>query len=79
MRPFKEYSVVRIIIVGFGVGIIVGALRIAVMEIFPSSAWTRLVTGVITGIVLVAILGYFSTGGRNKQLLRKDADIDRVV
>ena len=76
MRPIKDYSVARLIIVGFGVGIVIGALRIAVREVFPSAGWTPLVTGALTGLVIAGTLTYFSTGGRDKQLMpreRKDS------
>jgi hypothetical protein len=72
MRPIKEYSVARLIIVGFGVGIVIGALRIAVREAFPSSAWTPFLNGFLAGLVLAGTFAYFSTGGRDRQLLPKD-------
>jgi uncharacterized membrane protein len=72
MRPIKDYSIARLAIVGFGVGIIIGALRIAVREIFPSSAWAPLLTGAVVAVVVAAILAYFSTGGRDRQLLRRE-------
>jgi uncharacterized membrane protein YedE/YeeE len=72
MRPIKDYSVARLIIVGFGVGIIIGALRIAVREVFPSSGWTPLLTGALAGVVIAGTLAYFSTGGRDKHLLRRE-------
>jgi uncharacterized membrane protein YedE/YeeE len=71
MRPIKDYRVARLIIVGFGVGIIFGALRIAVREVFPSSGWTPLLTGALAGVVIAGTLAYFSTGGRDKHLLRR--------
>ena len=72
MRPVKDYSIARLVIVGFGVGIIIGALRIAVREIFASSAWTPLLTGAVVGVVVAATLTYFGTGGRDQQLLRRE-------
>jgi hypothetical protein len=69
MRPIKDYSVTRLLLVGFGVGIVIGALRIAVREVFPSSGWTPLLNGVILGLVIAGTLTYFSTGGRDRQLL----------
>ena len=75
MRPLKDYSIARLIIVGFGVGIVIGALRIAVGEVFPSAGWTPLLTGALTGLVIVGTFTYFSTGGRERQLLpRKKRD-----
>ena len=72
MRFIKDYSVGRLIIVGFGAGIIIGGLRIAVREVFPSAGWTSLLTGALTGLVIAGMLAYFSTGGRDRQLLPKD-------
>ena len=73
MRPIKDYSIARLALVGFGGGIIIGALRIAVRETFPASAWTILLSGVVGGIVFVAMFVYLGKVGRDKQLLRKDA------
>jgi phosphate/sulfate permease len=75
MRSIKDYSVARLVIVAFGVGVIVGVLRIVVMAVFQigsSSVWSPFVTGAVAGIVVVATLAYFSTGGRNRQLLRRE-------
>ncbi len=75
MRPIKDYSIARLIIVGFGVGIVIGALRIAVREVFPSAGWTPLLNGAVTGLVILGTFTYFSTGGRDTQLLpRKRGD-----
>jgi peptidoglycan biosynthesis protein MviN/MurJ (putative lipid II flippase) len=74
MRPIKDYSKVRLAIVGFGVGMIAAALRTAVVEVFhigSSSSWSPFVTGAITGVVVVATLGYYGKTGRDKELLRK--------
>jgi hypothetical protein len=71
MRPFKDYSVARLVIVVFGIGIIIGALRIAVREIFPASSWTPFLNGAVVGVVVVATIAYFGTGGRDSQLLPK--------
>jgi integral membrane sensor domain MASE1 len=74
MRPIKDYSKVRLAIVGFGVGMIVGVLRLVVMVAFhiaSSSSWSPFVTGAITGVVVIATLGYYGKTGRDKELLRK--------
>jgi hypothetical protein len=71
MRPIKDYSVGRLIFVAFGVGIVIGALRIAVREVFPSSGWTPFLNGILAGLVIAGTLAYFSTGGRDRQLLTK--------
>ena len=76
MRSLKEYSIARLAILGFGVGIIIASLRIAALAVFkiaPTSAWTSFVTGAIAGVVVILTLGYFSKAGRDKQLLRKDS------
>ena len=75
MRPLKDYSVPRLIILGFGVGIIIAALRIAItatLHISPSSGWSPFITGAVAGVVIAAVLGYFSKPGRDQELLRKD-------
>jgi len=71
MRPFKDYSVARLLIVGFGVGIVIGALRIGVGEVFPPSGWTPFLNGILAGLVIAGTLAYFSSGGRDQQLLPK--------
>jgi len=71
MRPIKEYSVIRLLIVGFGVGIVIGGLGIAVRAVFPSSGWTPLLNGAVAGLGIAGTLSYFSTGGRDRQLLPK--------
>jgi hypothetical protein len=74
MRPIKDYSKARLAIVGFGVGLIVSVLRIAVTAVFhigSSSAWSPFVTGAIAGVVVLATLGYYGKAGRDKELLRK--------
>jgi hypothetical protein len=76
MRPIKDYSVARLAILGFGVGIIIASLRIAAMAVFKigaSSAWAPFVTGAIAGVVVILTLHYFSKRGRDIQLLRKGA------
>ncbi|MCO5052463.1 MAG: hypothetical protein M9920_09185 [Verrucomicrobiae bacterium] len=59
-------------IVGAGVGLVIGILRFAVREVFPSSSWTPFLNGMIVGSVVIATLVYFGSGGRDRQLLRKD-------
>ena len=71
MRPLKEYSVARLLIVGFGVGLVIGALRIAAQAAFSHTGWLPLLNGIIVGIVIAGTLAYFSTGGRDRQLLPK--------
>jgi hypothetical protein len=76
MRPISDYSIARLAVVGFGVGIIIATLRFAVMAVFQigaSSAWAPFVTGAIAGVTVILTFGYFSKAGRDKQLLRKDA------
>jgi fluoride ion exporter CrcB/FEX len=78
MRPIKDYSIPRLAIVGFGVGIIIAALRIAITEIFhisPSSGWSPFITGAVGGVVIAFVFGYFSKPGRDKQLLRRGGKI----
>lgn len=72
MRSIKDYSVARLLLVAFGVGLVVGALRIAVREVVPSSGWTPLLQGVMMGLVIAGTLAYFGTGGRDRQLLPKE-------
>ena len=73
MRSIKDYSVARLIIIGFGLGIVIGALNLAIRAAFPSSDWTPLLTGAAAGIVIAGTLAYFSTGGRDSQLLPRGA------
>ena len=73
MRPIKDYSIARLAIVGFGVGMIFEVLRLVVMAVFqigPSSVWAPFVTGAIAGVVIAITLGYFGKAGRDQQLLR---------
>ena len=71
MRSLKEYSLARLLIVGFGIGMVIGGLRIAERELLPATAWAPLVTSIAAGIVIAGTLTYFSTGGRDQQLLPK--------
>ena len=72
MRSIKDYSVARLIIVGFGLGIVIGALRLAIREVLPSSDWATLLTGAVAGIIIAGTFAYFSTGGRDSQLLPRE-------
>lgn len=72
MRSIKDYSVVRLIIVGFGLGIVIGALRLAIRAVLPSSDWTTLLTGAVAGIVIAGTFAYFITGGRDSHLLPRE-------
>jgi len=71
MRSMKEYSVARLLIVGFGVGVVIGGLRLATQAAFSPSGWMPLLNGIFVGLVIAGTLAYFSTGGRDRQLLPK--------
>jgi len=79
MRSIKEYSVARLLIAGFGMGLVIGALRIAAQAAFSPSGWMPLVNGIIVGVVIAGTLAYFSTGGRDQQLLPRARKDDKSV
>ena len=67
MKPFRDYKTA--IIVGFGVGIIVTVLKIAVITIFhisQSSKWFPFFNGIILGLVIAIILTYLNRVDKNK-------------
>jgi hypothetical protein len=77
MKHIKAYGIGRLLLLGLGVGIIVGVLRIAIPAIFvalfhinPSGNWIPFVTAAIIGavvaIVVVFTLSYFSRPAKGK-------------
>ncbi|MGH7953773.1 MAG: hypothetical protein ACREFE_17890 [Limisphaerales bacterium] len=77
MKSIRDYGVGRLLILGFSVGIIIAALRIAIPAMFAavfhisaSSAWIPFVSASITGaavaIVVVFALSYFSRVPKTK-------------
>jgi hypothetical protein len=77
MKSIRAYGVGRILLLGFGFGIIVGVLRIAIPALFtsafhasPSSAWIPFATagiiGAVVAIVIVCTLSYFSRATKSK-------------
>ena len=77
MKHIRDYGIGRLLLLGFGVGIIVGVLRIAIPAIFtsafhasPSAAWIPFATagiiGVVVAVVIVYALSYFSRATKAK-------------
>jgi uncharacterized protein (DUF2062 family) len=77
MKHIRAYGIGRILVLGFGVGIIVGVLRIAIPALFtsafhasPSSAWIPFATagiiGAVVAIVIVYTLSYFIRATKTK-------------
>lgn len=77
MKHIRAYGIGRLLLLGLGVGIIVGVLRIAIPELFtaafhvnPSAGWIPFVTSAIIGAVVVVVviyaLSYFSRATKAK-------------
>jgi ABC-type antimicrobial peptide transport system permease subunit len=77
MKSIRAYGIGRLLLLGFGVGIIVGVLRIAIPALFatvfhvsPSSAWIPFassgIIGVVVAIVIIYALSYFSRATGDK-------------
>ncbi|MEO7298810.1 MAG: hypothetical protein ABI042_09570 [Verrucomicrobiota bacterium] len=72
MRPIKDYSKARIAWATAGVTVIVQTLAIgtrALLKIDRSSWCSPLITGLITALVLITVVNYYSKQGRDKELL----------
>ncbi len=75
MRPIKDYSKARLMWATAGVTVIIQTLAIgtrALLHIDRSSWWSPLITGVITGLVVIPVLSYYSKPGRDKELHPRD-------
>ena len=77
MKHIRAYGIGRLLLLGFGVGIIVGVLRIAIPALFTSAfhasasaAWIPFVTagiiGAVVAVVVVYTLSYFSRATKVK-------------
>jgi hypothetical protein len=75
MRPLKDYSVVRLMLVTGGVTVIVGILQIAASALLrfgSTSSWSQIINGAIAGVVIIGVIAHISKNGRDRQLLRKE-------
>ena len=75
MRPIKNYSKARLMWATAGVTVIIQTLAVGtrvLLHIDRSSWWSPLITVVITGLVVIPVLNYYSKPGRDKELLPRD-------
>jgi hypothetical protein len=75
MRPIKDYSKVRLMWATAGVVVIIQTLALgtrALVHVDCSSWFSPVITGVISGLVIIPILSYYSKPGRDKELLPRD-------
>ena len=72
MKTIRNYSLFRLVIVGFGVGVAVFALR-WVTGLVVLSSWSKpVINGIIVGLVVAFVIAYFGTGDRKKMLFSKE-------
>jgi hypothetical protein len=81
VNSLKNYSTIRLILVGSGVGALVETMRLGIItfvHIDNSSAWAPFITGIVTGIVVLLTVSYFGKNGRDKWLMPRGSKQDET-